>query len=32
MGRCRKDPEHYRGRFDEGDMSYFWPVRGQLAR
>jgi hypothetical protein len=28
---ARKDPQHYRGRFDdvEHDMPYFWPVRGQ---
>jgi hypothetical protein len=26
----RKDPIHYRGRFDDGedDVAYFWPVRG----
>jgi hypothetical protein len=28
---ARKDPQHYRGRFDdvEQDMPYFWPVRSQ---
>jgi hypothetical protein len=26
----RKDPRHYRDRFDdvEDDVAYFWPVRG----